>query len=99
MRAKPPNSNLILNRFGLRPEPINIQEISMTRFLSASAVSGLIGVAALYDATFAEAGVHDPIIWHAAIALIFASITVHGSPAAPLARLYSRLRPRACQPE
>lgn len=54
---------------------------------------GPIGIAAIYYATFAHGQVHDPIIWHAASALVFASILIHGVTAAPFTRLYSH---RAC---
>lgn len=53
---------------------------------------GPIGIAAIYYATFARSHVHDPLIWDAASALIFASILVHGMTAAPLTRLYARQR-------
>lgn len=51
---------------------------------------GPIGIAAIYYATFAGAQVHDPVVWHAASALIFASIVIHGATAAPFTRLYAR---------
>jgi NhaP-type Na+/H+ or K+/H+ antiporter len=51
---------------------------------------GPIGIAAIYYATFARGHVHDPIIWHAASALVFAWILIHGVTAAPLTRLYAR---------
>jgi NhaP-type Na+/H+ or K+/H+ antiporter len=51
---------------------------------------GPIGIAAIYYAAFASGHVHDPIIWHASSALIFASIVVHGVTAAPFTRLYAR---------
>ncbi|MFC4171217.1 cation:proton antiporter [Microvirga sp. GCM10011540] len=51
---------------------------------------GPVGVAAIYYATFARGHVHDPMIWHVASAVIFASILVHGATAATLTRLYAR---------
>jgi NhaP-type Na+/H+ or K+/H+ antiporter len=51
---------------------------------------GPIGIAAIYYAASASSHVHDPIIWHASSALIFASIVVHGVTAAPFTRLYAR---------
>lgn len=51
---------------------------------------GPIGIAALYYAAFARAHVDDPLVWHLASALIFASILVHGLTAAPLTRVYAR---------
>lgn len=51
---------------------------------------GPVGVAALYYAAFAGGQVHDPMIWHVASAVIFASIVVHGVTAAPFTRLYAR---------
>ncbi len=53
---------------------------------------GPIGVAAIYYAAYARGHTHDPLIWHAASALIFASILVHGLTAAPLTKLYARHR-------
>jgi NhaP-type Na+/H+ or K+/H+ antiporter len=50
---------------------------------------GPIGIAAIYYAAFARGHTHDPLIWHAASALIFASILIHGLTAAPLTRLYA----------
>lgn len=55
---------------------------------------GPIGIAAIYYSVLAHSHLHDPFYWHAASALIFASIMVHGVSAAPLSRLYSR-RPGA----
>lgn len=55
---------------------------------------GPIGVAAIYYAAVAERHAHDPLIWHAASALIAASIIGYGVTAAPLTRLYAqRKRP------
>ncbi len=51
---------------------------------------GPIGVAGIYYATMAEGRLHDPAVWHAASALIFASILIHGVTAAPLTRLHAR---------
>ncbi|WP_407290866.1 cation:proton antiporter domain-containing protein [Stutzerimonas zhaodongensis] len=51
---------------------------------------GPLGIAAIYYAALAHSHLHDPLYWHAASALIFASIMVHGASAAPLSRLYSR---------
>ncbi|HEV2078997.1 MAG TPA: cation:proton antiporter [Allosphingosinicella sp.] len=51
---------------------------------------GPIGIAAVYYAALARGHVHDPVIWHAASALVFASILVHGVTAAPFTRLYAR---------
>ncbi|HEV7370542.1 cation:proton antiporter [Arenibaculum sp.] len=53
---------------------------------------GPIGVAAIYYAAFARGHVHDPVVWHAASALVFGSIMAHGSTAATLTRLYARRR-------
>ncbi len=61
---------------------------------------GPIGIAAIYYAAFAWGHVRDPLVWHAASALVFASILVHGLTAAPLTRLYARrssAAPRAGQ--
>ena len=51
---------------------------------------GPIGIAAIYYAAFARSHAGDPLVWHAASALIFASILIHGATAAPFTRLYSR---------
>lgn len=51
---------------------------------------GPLGVAAIYYAALAHSHLHDPLYWHAASALIFASIMIHGVSAAPLSRLYAR---------
>lgn len=59
---------------------------------------GPIGIAAIYYATFARGHVHDPLIWDAASALIFASILIHGLTAAPLTRLYARQRGVVTEP-
>ena len=56
---------------------------------------GPIGVAAIYYATLAERHAQDPLIWHAASALIFASILGYGVTAAPLTRLYARRKATA----
>lgn len=53
---------------------------------------GPIGIAAIYYAAYARGHAHDPLIWHAASALIFASILVHGMTAAPFTRLYAARR-------
>ena len=50
---------------------------------------GPLGVAAIYYATFARGHVHDPVLWHAASALISASILLHGVTAGPLNRWLS----------
>ena len=57
---------------------------------------GPIGIAAVYYVALARGHVHDPMMWHAASALIFASILVHGVTAAPLTRLYGRKEAEAC---
>ena len=62
---------------------------------------GPIGIAAIYYAAFARGHVHDPLIWHAGSAVIFASILLHGITAAPFTRLHSRHpgpSPRAAEP-
>jgi NhaP-type Na+/H+ or K+/H+ antiporter len=51
---------------------------------------GPLGIAAIYYAALAYSHLPDPLYWHAASALIFASIMIHGVSAAPLSRLYSR---------
>ncbi|WP_342030428.1 sodium:proton antiporter [Pseudomonas sp. SST3] len=51
---------------------------------------GPIGIAAIYYAALAHSHLHDPQFWHAASALIFASIMLHGVSAAPLTRLHAR---------
>jgi sodium/hydrogen antiporter len=51
---------------------------------------GPIGIAAIFYAALARSHVHDPVIWHAASAVVFASILAHGVTAAPLTRLYAR---------
>jgi NhaP-type Na+/H+ or K+/H+ antiporter len=51
---------------------------------------GPLGIAAIYYAALAHSHLHDPFYWHAASALIFASIMIHGVSAAPLSRLYAR---------
>jgi len=51
---------------------------------------GPLGIAAIYYAALAHSHLHDPLYWHAASALIFASIMIHGVSAAPLSRLYAR---------
>jgi NhaP-type Na+/H+ or K+/H+ antiporter len=51
---------------------------------------GPIGIAAIYYAAMAEKHAHDPLIWHAASAMVFGSILIHGVTAAPLTRLYGR---------
>lgn len=51
---------------------------------------GPIGIAALYYAAFARGHVHEPLVWHVASAIVFASIVAHGLTAAPLTRLYAR---------
>ncbi len=53
---------------------------------------GPIGIAAIYYAALARGHTHDPTILHAASALIFASILIHGLTAAPLTRIYARHR-------
>jgi NhaP-type Na+/H+ or K+/H+ antiporter len=53
---------------------------------------GPIGIGTIYYATFSRGHTHDPLIWHAASALIFTSILIHGLTAAPLTRLYARHR-------
>ncbi len=50
---------------------------------------GPLGIAAIYYAALAHSHLHDPLYWHAASALIFASIMIHGASAAPLSRLYA----------
>jgi len=51
---------------------------------------GPLGIAAIYYAALAHSNLYDPLYWHVASALIFASIMVHGISAAPLSRLYAR---------
>ncbi len=51
---------------------------------------GPIGIAAIYYAAYAQGHTHDPLIWHVASALIFASIMGHGLTAASLTRFYAR---------
>jgi NhaP-type Na+/H+ or K+/H+ antiporter len=51
---------------------------------------GQIGIGAIYHAAFARGHTHDPLIWHVASALVFASILIHGLTAALLTRLYAR---------
>lgn len=51
---------------------------------------GPVGIAAIYYAAMAEKHTHDPLIWHSASAVVFASILIHGVTAAPFTRLYSR---------
>ncbi len=51
---------------------------------------GPLGIAAIYYSALAHSHLHDPLYWHAASALIFASIMIHGVSAAPLSRLYAR---------
>lgn len=51
---------------------------------------GPLGIAAIYYAALAHSHLHDPLYWHAASALIFASIMIHGVSAAPLSRLYAK---------
>ncbi|MBL4835549.1 MAG: cation:proton antiporter [Pseudomonas sp.] len=58
-----------------------------TRFLGWFAP---IGIAAIYYASLAEKHTGDPLYWHVASALVFASVIVHGVTAGPLTRLYSR---------
>lgn len=55
---------------------------------------GPIGVAAVYYAAMARTHVDDPVIWHVASALIFASIIVHGMTAAHFTRRYARVTRR-----
>ncbi|WP_019339526.1 cation:proton antiporter [Stutzerimonas stutzeri] len=50
---------------------------------------GPLGIAAIYFVALAHSHLHDPLYWHAASALIFASIMIHGASAAPLSRLYA----------
>ena len=59
---------------------------------------GPIGIAAIYYAALARGHANDPIIWHAASALVFASILVHGVTAAPFTRLYGRREAAASEP-
>ena len=58
---------------------------------------GPIGIAAIYYATFAHARLDEPLIWHVASAVVFASIVIHGATAAPLTRWYAR-RPTPSPP-
>lgn len=51
---------------------------------------GPIGIAAIYYASLARRELADPAVWHAASAVVFASILVHGVTAAPLTRLHAR---------
>ena len=50
---------------------------------------GPLGIAAIYYSALAHSQLDDPLYWHAASALIFASIMIHGVSAAPLSRLYA----------
>lgn len=54
---------------------------------------GPVGIAAIYYASFAREHVPEPVVWHAASAVVFASILVHGLTAAPLTRLYAHRLP------
>ncbi|HEV7268656.1 MAG TPA: cation:proton antiporter [Falsiroseomonas sp.] len=60
------------------------------RDIAFSGWFGPVGVAAIYYACFARAHVQEAVVWHAASAVIFASIIIHGATAAPLTRLYAR---------
>ncbi len=51
---------------------------------------GPLGIAAIYYSALAHSHLHDAFYWHAASALIFASIIIHGVTAAPLSRLYAQ---------
>jgi sodium/hydrogen antiporter len=51
---------------------------------------GPLGIAAIYYSALAHSHLHDAFYWHAASALIFASIMIHGVTAAPLSRLYAQ---------
>ena len=53
---------------------------------------GPVGIAAIYYAAMARSHTQDAEIWHAASAVVFASILVHGVTAAPFTRLYARRR-------
>ncbi len=79
-----------------RPPVLAMLFIGLRRSLNGYDVAyvgwfGPIGIGAIYYAAFARGHTHDPLIWHAASALVFASILVHGLTAAPLTRLYARL--------
>lgn len=58
---------------------------------------GPLGIAAIYYAALAHSHLHDPLYWHAASALIFTSIMIHGVSAAPLSRLYAHHAGKAPQ--
>lgn len=80
-----------------RPLVVAVLYPGLRRMLNAYDVAylgwfGPIGIAAIYYATFARGHVHDPLIWEAASALVFASILIHGVTAAPLTRLYAQQR-------
>lgn len=49
---------------------------------------GPIGIAAIYYATLAHKHLGDPLFWHVASAVVFASILLHGVTAAPLTKAY-----------
>lgn len=50
---------------------------------------GPVGIAAIYYAAMARSHTQDAEIWHAASAVVFASILIHGITAAPFTRFYS----------
>jgi NhaP-type Na+/H+ or K+/H+ antiporter len=78
-----------------RPPVLAMLFIGLRRSLNGYDVAyvgwfGPIGIGAIYYAAFARGHTHDPLIWHVASALVFASILIHGLTAAPLTRLYAR---------
>jgi sodium/hydrogen antiporter len=55
---------------------------------------GPMGVAAIFYAAYAVREADAEIVWHAASALVFASVVAHGVSAAPFTRLYATLAAR-----
>jgi sodium/hydrogen antiporter len=58
---------------------------------------GPLGAAAIFYAAFSARHTGEAVVWHAASALVLASIIAHGVTAAPFTRLYARGR-RPAQP-
>ncbi len=78
-----------------RPPVLAMLFVGLRRSLNGHDVAyvswfGPIGIGTIYYAAFARGHTQDPLIWHVASALVFASILVHGLTAAPLTRLYAR---------
>ncbi len=78
-----------------RPPVLAMLFVGLRRALNGRDVAyigwfGPIGIGTIYYAAFARGHTHDPLIWHVASALVFASILIHGLTAAPLTRLYAR---------